>query len=515
MESTLSAFSSASYNREFQSGVLVHLMWSDDLAKAAAENMTLEDFEIPIHRVVFEAFLNYWARFQTRPPLDLLRQEVLNVTGNVDGKALTVIQEDEHPALSSLMMNIFSPLGKNPDYYLAALPQFLITARAQRVIDDLDLDSRQLRPEDPSRIIEEITRIQRQAEAISAPEQFVSIMDDTGMVETAEEIEAIPTGISKLDRILSGGPVIGDLGMLIAIPGKGKTNTLLSFGVAAASYGFDALFISLELRGDNPRRRATAMLSGLPGDRIKLPRESLTPEERTRLAYLGDSALFPAADRLMTRDFSDEKVSPEKLIRTIAGWKEEVARRRGSDESCKLVLIDWLDCLDFGYQRGRSEWAIIPEALRTIKLAMNRFGVVGWTATQGNKDAVGRVLVGLSDTAGGFQKNAPVDISIGLGNTQQQIEATRAGLDDDLFVEGDDGAEITFNVCKNRNGGLGHFKVFRAPTLRLYDTSDDYYRHRNLILSDHMTPQNVAQITGWSGRTEDNVMAQLGDGNVS
>jgi len=60
-------------------------------------------------------------------------------------------------------------------------------------------------------------------------------------------IQKVPTGLVGLDNILKGGLGKGELGVIIAPPGRGKSITLTNIGAGALMAGYDVVHYTLEM----------------------------------------------------------------------------------------------------------------------------------------------------------------------------------------------------------------------------------------------------------------------------
>lgn len=81
-------------------------------------------------------------------------------------------------------------------------------------------------------------------------------------------IVAIPTGFKAIDRF-SGGSHPGDLEIIAARPGMGKTGYAISRTLAAARAGTPVLFFSLEMRRDQIFARMVSYLSGVDSKKYR------------------------------------------------------------------------------------------------------------------------------------------------------------------------------------------------------------------------------------------------------
>jgi hypothetical protein len=54
-------------------------------------------------------------------------------------------------------------------------------------------------------------------------------------------------------------------------------------------------------------------------------------------------------------------------------------------------------------------------------------------------------------------------------------------LDEKVGAEGDGSVNVLLSLVKNRHGEIGLRRGYRSPTLRLFDTEDDYIRMNSFM----------------------------------
>jgi len=89
------------------------------------------------------------------------------------------------------------------------------------------------------------------------------------------------TGLERLDR-MTGGLHAGELFILAARPGKGKSSAALQWAVAVAEAGHTVPFFSLEMPKDQLAMRAACLVAGVDVSRWRLG--ALTPADWAKLA---------------------------------------------------------------------------------------------------------------------------------------------------------------------------------------------------------------------------------------
>jgi replicative DNA helicase len=316
------------------------------------------------------------------------------------------------------------------------------------------------------------------------------------MLEDEENVR-VSMGCAKLDRLLDGGPQLGDLGMIAAVPGVGKTNLLTHFALTGVMNYHRSLLLSLELTGAIIRRRAIAMLAGIEGEWLKHALRRW-PDREVQRFQMVMSPGFELSSLLHVEGLVDKTYRPTILDTKITEWKRMVKREHGTDEDCRLVCVDWLDQLACLAQDTRlDQYTQKANMNHYLKKMATKHNVVIWTATQGNKEAVGKSIVRQDNVAGGFHKNDALDYYIGLGNSEEDqlnMEALDAAEEtaDGVYMRTD--KHVVCTIDKNRHGSVGSVKLYQAPTLRFYDNQESYIRHMADLEKPNLSPTAMQQI---------------------
>jgi len=141
--------------------------------------------------------------------------------------------------------------------------------------------------------------------------------------------DALATGIADLDDLLHGLRP-GELVILAARPGCGKTALALQVALNVARAGRAALFLSLEMSRVDLGQRILANLSGVMHERIRSG--SLHQEERRALE---EARVLAGGLRL---GIVEDSATPCSRLRALA-------RRRGSKVGLDLLVVDYLQLM--------------------------------------------------------------------------------------------------------------------------------------------------------------------------
>lgn len=177
---------------------------------------------------------------------------------------------------------------------------------------------------------------------------------DSAIEGTASPLIGIPSGISELDKIL-GGFQPGQLIIVAARPGGGKTALALKFAASIASRGVITPFFSIEMTDKEIIGRLVSMQSKLP---TSILRKSNLSVDECRALLKACEILHELP--LYVNDSSDI---------TTAGIQSEL-KRLGHEFG--IVFIDYLQIISIPKKDSREqEVASITRALKRMAKSMN------------------------------------------------------------------------------------------------------------------------------------------------
>lgn len=224
---------------------------------------------------------------------------------------------------------------------------------------------------------------------------FESLSD---WLEKEEIREVIPTGISDLDDILEGGTARGELSIVLAVTNTGKTMLLVNFGAGALLSGKKVYHFHTEQKSDVIMARYVARLSGIPYKQLK------DDKQRTEAALR----------RIQN------KTGSELLISKCSGYRIEALRsfiyKHGQPD---VVIIDYADEL-VPSKSYRDKWNEISLIYTEMINMAEEFNCSIYTASQTNRQAVGKEKVTIKDFAESYDKANKADNIFAICATEEE-----------------------------------------------------------------------------------------------
>ena len=229
-------------NIEAEQSVLAACLLNPDVTEEAVMRMRPENFFRPAHRVIFEAIQGLVSRRIPVDPISLA--DTLKAQGQLDavgGRAY----------LAELADNTFS---------LTSWERHVDIVKRQAILRDLVYASAQINalaydaPDDVNEVVEEAERMllnvteKRVSSTFRKMDELVAEAYEriTFLANQKDHMVGVPTGFKDVDDLIHGFRG-GDLVILAARPGVGKTSFALNLATNAAKAGVAVTFFSLEM----------------------------------------------------------------------------------------------------------------------------------------------------------------------------------------------------------------------------------------------------------------------------
>jgi replicative DNA helicase len=270
----------------------------------------------------------------------------------------------------------------------------------------------------------------------------------------------IPMGISGIDRLLKGGLAKGEIGVILAPTGVGKSTFLTKISNHAYNLGYGVLQIFFE---DNPKiiqRKHFTLWTKVHPDELSVKKE----EVMVKVKEIEDK---------MENKLLLQKLPSDTL--TMLQIKNMIRKMIADGVKLDMVILDYIDCVVPDKNLG-DEWKSEGSVMRGFESMCHELDLVGWTATQGNRSSISSEVV-TTDQMGGSIKKAQVGhVIISVAKSLQQKEMKLATIAITKSRIGDDG--VVFENCKFDNGYLDIDTDSSVTFLGLEEQNEEKKRNR-------------------------------------
>jgi len=292
--------------------------------------------------------------------------------------------------------------------------------------------------------------------------EIEDVFDNVLMALQADNRRPIPTGVNGIDGLLDGGLGRGELGVVLAPTGTGKTTLLTKFANEAYNSGYNVVQIFFEDNINNIKRKHFTIWTGIspkdqPLDAEKI--EQIVAERRKESK--GELRLL--------------KLPSDSV--TISEIKSKLRKLQSDGFRLDLVTLDYVDCITPEKTNYNEEWKGDGAIMRQLESMTSEFDVAIWTATQGNRESIKSEVV-TTDQMGGSIKKAQIGhVVLSIGKTIEQKEQNLATITLLKSRIGRDG--VIFNNCKFNNEFLTIDTDFQNTLLGYKEEKEEQKRNRS------------------------------------
>lgn len=208
---------------------------------------------------------------------------------------------------------------------------------------------------------------------------------------------AISTGWPCIDNICKGGLGKGELGVVIAATGAGKSMVLVHLGSQAIKQGKTVVHYTLELADTTIASRYDSCITGVPLKDLAIFKEQIY------------ESVQDLEGRLIVKEYPTKSATTN----TVKLHLEKLAQR---DVEPDLIIVDYGDLLRPNVRNNekRHELESIYEELRAIAQENN---CPVWTASQTNRSGLNAEVITLESISEAFNKCFVSDFIFSLSRT--------------------------------------------------------------------------------------------------
>lgn len=276
--------------------------------------------------------------------------------------------------------------------------------------------------------------IQKAMQVGLPPEESMDVFHNIDEVLEKDNRHPIPTGIDGLDSMLKGGLGRGELGVVLAPTGTGKTTLLTLFSNTAYNYDFNVLQIFFEDNPSNIKRKHYTIWTGIEPDEQPNNKDEVKQKvEEIRSKCKGSLSIV--------------KLPSDSV--TISEIKTRIRKHISDGKKIDLLVIDYIDCITPERSINGEEWKGEGSIMRSLESMTSEFDIAVWTATQGNRGSISSEVV-TTDQMGGSIKKAQIGhVVLSVGKTLEQKEQNLATMTLLKSRIGQDG--VIWSNCKFDN----------------------------------------------------------------
>ena len=431
----------------FQIQLLNQIILDKDFSRSIIDVIDVTYFENKYFKLIIQMIKEYYVKYEHTPTFETLEQ----ITKS----------ELQQETASKIVIDTIGKIKDAPiegaEFVQEKAMKFCkqqelqkVMGKAQKIIDGGEFEN-----------YDKVEQLVRTALQVGEREDgMTNVFSNLDEVLNEDYRHPIPMGISGIDKLLKGGLAKGEIGVVLAPTGVGKTTLMTKITNHAFNLGYNVLQIFFE---DNPKiiqRKHIVLWTKVHPDELTLKK-----------------------DEVMKRVSEIKTTMPNQLIlkklpsdtMTMLQIKNQVRKMIADGIKIDMISLDYIDCVLPDRNLG-DEWKSEGSVMRAFEAMCHELNLVGWTATQGNRQSISSEVV-TTDQMGGSIKKAQVGhVIISVAKSLQQKEMKLATIAITKSRIGDDG--IVFENCKFDNGMLEIDTESSVTFLGLEEQNDQKQRDK-------------------------------------
>lgn len=407
----------------FQIQLLNNIVTYKDFANSIIEVIEPQYFDNQYFKIICQMIMEYYTKYEHTPTFNTLEQLTKSeISSPMSQKSIldTIDQVREVSDEGSIYIQ-----EKSLKFCKQQELQKVMT-KAQSIINKGDFESYDK--------LEEMVRGALQIGEIDKGTNDVFFNLDE--VLNNDYRHPIPIGVPGIDNLLKGGLAKGEIGVILAPTGVGKSTFTTKIANHAFNLGYNVLQIFFE---DNPKiiqRKHITLWTGIHPDDLT--------ENKIEVMEKVKHIQSTRKNKLIMKKLASDTVTMNQI-------KNQVRKITAEGTKIDMIILDYIDCVVPDKNLG-DEWKSEGSVMRGFEAMCHELDMAGWTATQGNRNSISSEVV-TTDQMGGSIKKAQVGhVIITVAKSLQQKEMNLATIAITKSRIGKDG--IIFENCKFDNGML-------------------------------------------------------------
>tara|TARA_R110001583_G_scaffold48919_7_gene153110 strand:+ start:1811 stop:3187 length:1377 start_codon:yes stop_codon:yes gene_type:complete len=401
------------YGKNFQEKIFQCLLIDREWSTQMSEVMTYEYFDIRYLSYLTEKFFSYFKKYKSFPSLHIL---------------ITIVRDDlregKDVLLRDQVVEFLHRIKSSSDMSdLQYVKEKALDFCRKKAMRDALEESVSLISSDK---YDSVIDVMKKALSVGTPSTVGhDFFQDIEARFTKINRITCPTGIPPLDKkdVMNGGLARGEIGVVTANTGVGKSHFLVHVGSEALRVGKNVLHYTFELTETSVGIRYDSNLCNIQSNQV-------IDRKKEVLEYYNNTNL----GRLIIKEYPTGSA-------TISTLRNHIEKLQLKSFVPSLIIIDYADIMRStrSYDSLRHELKLIYEELRNLAMDLN---IPIWTASQANRESANSSVVGLENMSEAYGKAMVADVVVSLSRKPMEkaegfgrlfVAKNRAGRDGILF----------------------------------------------------------------------------------
>ena len=412
------------YGTSFQSKIIVSLLNDVKFTKQIIDILEVSYFDSDSNKFIIKTIQDYFTKYKTVPTMEALK---------------VFIDDIENDVLKSGVVDFLRQAWshrESPD--LEFVKEKCLEFCKNQVIKNAIMESVELLD---NQQYDDIKGVMDKAMS-AGMERDIGHEYLTGFEErmTNQARDTLPTKWDSINELMDGGLGGGELGVVVAPAGIGKSWTLQALGAEAIKKGSTVIHYTLELNSSYVGLRYDTIVSGQPTGNLQYYKDEVQK--------------------------AIDKLKGDLIIKYYPTRTASVATLTAHLQQCELqgikpdlVIVDYADIMKStqNFTEKRHQIGHVYEELRGMA---GEFNVPIWTASQANRSSLEEDVIGADKVSEDYSKVMTADFVMSMSRKVEDKIANTGRFHVIKNRFGPDG--ITFPATINTN--TGYIMIYESST---------------------------------------------------
>lgn len=385
------------FTDNIQRGILFLSKENKDFYLQTANLIKAEYFEFPIHQKIFQSLCTYHNKYNELPKDDILLEECKKLAKNES-------QDDFNDEI--LNINNIKDLTENYEYYLDLIESF---AKKEAMKNAIEESIGLLKTDRLDEIESKVRKALSISRVVDLGCNYFEDSTERWRRVLEQGMNEFRTLFPSLDKELDGGTARGEMGMVIAPAGRGKSLYLSNQGKVSLLQGKKVLYASFEMGVNKIAQRFDSLLTLIPQNKLKSDVLNIS----SRLKIFKDNFI---GCNLRIKQFSPVVHN----VNTIKAYLSQLKNYEGFVPD--VIIIDYLELV------GPTHTNVMPHQIqelisREIYSLGKEENVAIWTATQSNRKGAEANIITDVELADCYGKIRPPDLVFSLNQDEEEYDS--------------------------------------------------------------------------------------------
>ena len=412
------------YGTSFQSKILSSLLTDVKFVKQIIDILEISYFDTDSNKFLIKSIKDYFVKYKTQPTMEAIKIMVDDVENDV--------------LKGAIVDSLRGAWSHREDPDLEFVKEKTLEFCKNQVVKGAIMQSVELLE---SHRYDEIKGIIDKA-MTAGMERDIGHEYITSFEErmTKQARDTLPTAWDSVNDLMDGGLGKGELGVIVAPAGIGKSWTLQAIGTHAVKKGYTVIHYTLELNAAYVGLRYDCIVSGQPTGNLQYYKDDV------------QRAIDKLKGNLIIKYYPTRTAS----VTTIFAHLQQCELQGIKPD---LVIVDYADIMKSTqhFTEKRHEVGHVYEELRGLA---GEFEVPIWTASQANRSSLEEEIIGADKVAEDYSKVMTADFVMSMSRKVEDKIANTGRFHVIKNRFGPDG--ITFPATINTN--TGYIQIYETNT---------------------------------------------------